>query len=314
MKEFIKNQKVTYNLMSFTGYKALLLFSLLTEGPKSYEEICNHFINHPYLREKISIDTLRVYINSLKRIGCEVKRFRGEDKISRYVITAHPFELKMSDEEMQSVIKTYKSLVKNIDIKELLSLEKFFEKIGKYIKCESFINEIKSISLLKDINRELLEELIDCCEKKNQILIEYNSPNTGLKDIEILTDKIDISNGKIYLYGTGFEYMEYGIFLVSRIKSIKEIKLNKTIPDNLKSICITYELKTEDKNLILDENEKLIKKEDNKAVIELKTSNKFLAKQKFLEYGPTCKIIAPEDFKKEFITLLNNMKAGYYCD
>lgn len=314
MKEFIKTNKVTYNLMSFTGYKALLLFSLLAENPKSYEEICNYFFNHPYLREKISIDTLRVYINSLKRIGCEVKRFRGEDKISRYVITAHPFELKMSEDEMQSVIKTYKSLVKNINVNELLSLEKFFEKIGKYIKSEKFINKIKNISPLKDINREILEELLDCCEKKNQIVIEYNSPNSGIKDIEILTDKIDISNGKVYLYGTGFEYMEYGIFLVSRIKGIKEIKLNKTIPENLKTICITYELNCNPKNLILDSNEKLIKSDTNKATIELTTSNEFLAKQKFLEYGPTCKIISPENFKNDFIALLNNMKAGYYCD
>ena len=314
MKEFIKSNKVTYNLMSFTGYKALLLFSLLAESPKSYEEICNYFFNHPYLREKISIDTLRVYINSLKRIGCEVKRFRGEDKISRYVITAHPFELKMSEDEMQSVIKTYKSLVKNINVNELLSLEKFFEKIGKYIKSEKFINEIKNISPLKDINREILEKLLDCCEKKNQIVIEYNSPNSGIKDIEILTDKIDISNGKVYLYGTGFEYMEYGIFLVSRIKGIKEIKLNKTIPENLNTICITYELTCNPEKLSLDSNEKLIKSDTNKATIELTTSNEFLAKQKFLEYGPTCKIISPENFKNDFIALLNNMKAGYYCD
>lgn len=314
MKEFIKSNKVTYNLMSFTGYKALLLFSLLAESPKSYDEICNYFFNHPYLREKISIDTLRVYINSLKRIGCEVKRFRGEDKISRYVITAHPFELKMSEEEMQSVIKTYKSLVKNINVNELLSLEKFFEKIGKYIKSDKFINEIKNISPLKDINREILEELLDCCEKKNQIVIEYNSPNSGIKAIEILTDKIDISNGKVYLYGTGFEYMEYGIFLVSRIKGIKEIKLNKTIPENLKTICITYELTCNPENLSLDRNEKLIKSDTNKATIELTTSNEFLAKQKFLEYGQTCKIISPENFRNDFITLLNNMKAGYYCD
>ena len=59
MKEFVKTQKVTYNLMSFTGFKSLLIFSLLAEGPKSYEEISQYIYNHPYLREKISIDTLR---------------------------------------------------------------------------------------------------------------------------------------------------------------------------------------------------------------------------------------------------------------
>ena len=310
MKEFIKNQKVTYNLMSFTGYKA---FSLLTEGPKSYEEICEYFFNHPYLREKISIDTLRVYINSLRRIGCEVKRFRGDDKISRYVITAHPFELKLSDEQIQSVIKIYKSIVKNMDVKELLSMERFFEKIGSYIKNDDFIADIRKISMLRDIDKKLLEDLLDCCDRKEQIVIQYNSPNSGEKSIELIADKIDTSNGKIYLYGTGFEYMQYGSFLVSRIKKINEIKVEKTIPENLKEFRITYTLECSPDKLNPADNEKIIEKHNNYAVIEMKTSNDFLAKQKLLEYGPICKVLEPESFKNDFIKLLKDMKAGYYC-
>lgn len=313
MKEFIKNQKVTYNLMSFTGYKALLLFSLLTEGPKSYEEICEYFFNHPYLREKISIDTLRVYINSLRRIGCEVKRFRGDDKISRYVITAHPFELKLSDEQIQSVIKIYKSIVKNMDVKELLSMERFFEKIGSYIKNDDFIADIRKISMLRDIDKKLLEDLLDCCDRKEQIVIQYNSPNSGEKSIELIADKIDSSNGKIYLYGTGFEYMQYVSFLVSRIKKINEIKVEKTIPENLKEFRITYTLECSPDKLNPADNEKIIEKHNNYAVIEMKTSNDFLAKQKLLEYGPICKVLEPESFKNDFIKLLKDMKAGYYC-
>ena len=313
MKEFIKNQKVTYNLMSFTGYKALLLFSLLTEGPKSYEEICEYFFNHPYLREKISIDTLRVYINSLRRIGCEVKRFRGDDKISRYVITAHPFELKLSDEQIQSVIKIYKSIIKNMDVKELLSMERFFEKIGSYIKNDDFIADIRKISMLRDIDKKLLEDLLDCCDRKEQIVIQYNSPNSGEKSIELIADKIDSSNGKIYLYGTGFEYMQYGSFLVSRIKKINEIKVEKTIPENLKEFRITYTLECSPDKLNPADNEKIIEKHNNYAVIEMKTSNDFLAKQKLLEYGPICKVLEPESFKNDFIKLLKDMKAGYYC-
>lgn len=313
MKEFIKNQKVTYNLMSFTGYKALLLFSLLTESPKSYNEICECFLNHPYLREKISIDTLRVYINSLKRIGCEVKRFRGEDKISRYVITAHPFELKLTQEQIQSIIKVYKSIVKNMDVKELLSMEYFFEKIGSYIKNEDFIADIRKISMLRDIDKKLLEDWIDCCDKKEQIVISYNSPNSGQKDIELIADKIEVANGKMYLLGTGFEYMQYGSFLVSRIKEIKEIKIEKTIPDNLQEFRIIYTLEGNPDKFNPADNERIIEKHNNYVVIEMKTSNDFLAKQKLLEYGPTCKVVAPEDFRNDFIKLLKDMKAGYYC-
>lgn len=313
MKEFVKTQKVTYNLMSFTGFKSLLIFSLLAEGPKSYEEISQYIYNHPYLREKISIDTLRVYINSLRRLGCEVKRVRGEDKISRYVITKNPFELKLTPEQIQSVIKVYKSIVKTMDINEIVAMEHFFEKIGGYIKNDEFIAEMRKISMLKDIDIKLLEDLIDCCDKKEQIIISYNSPNSGEKDIELTADKIEISNGKIYLYGTGLEYMQYGSFLVSRIYKIKEIKLNKTIPDNLNNFKIIYELECEPEKIQLNENEKIIEKQKNKTIIEMNTSNDFLARQRLLEFGPLCTILEPESFKNDFIKLLKDMKAGYYC-
>ena len=314
MKEFIKNQKVTYNLMSFTGYKALLLFSLLSESPKSYNDISDYFFNHPYLRERISIDTLRVYINSLKRIGCEIKRTRGEDKISRYMVVSHPFELKMTPAQIQSVIKVYKSIVKNMDIKEILAMEHLFEKISYYIKNTELAADIRKISMLKDVDIKLLEDLLDCCDKKEQIVISYNSPNSGTKDIELIADKIESSNGKIYLYGIGFEYMQYGSFLVSRIKKINEIKLTKTAPDNLKTFKIIYELECNPENIQLQENEKIIEKKDNKVVIEMNTSNDFLARQRLLEYGPICTILKPENFKNEFVNLLKDMKAGNYCD
>ena len=119
MKQFIKNQKVTYNLMSFTGYKALLIFNLLTESPKSYEEIKNYIYNHPYLREQISMDTMRVYMNSLKRLGCEIKRIKGEDKVSRYFISSHPFELQLSPDEKNSISSVYKNIVKCLSVEDI---------------------------------------------------------------------------------------------------------------------------------------------------------------------------------------------------
>ena len=228
--------------MSFTAFKALVMFTELTKSPKSYKEICDIFYNHPYLREQISIDTFRVYMNSLKRFGCEVKRIKGADKESRYYITSHPFELKYTQDQLQSALKVFKSLVKNMDIDELLMMEEFFEKIGCYIKNEDFINEVKKVSLLKDINKDILKTLIECCKNKNQIIITYASPNSGNKNMELVADKIEVNNGKIYLYGTGFEYKQYGSFLVNRIKKIDEIKTEKTMPDGLVEVEVVYEI------------------------------------------------------------------------
>ena len=313
MREFVKTQKVTYNLMSFTGFKALLIFSMLTEGPKSFEEIVYAIEHHPYLQEKISYDTMRVYINSLKRIGCIIKRVRGEDKISRYVIDSHPFELNFTPQQLQSAARVYKSLVQNMDIRDLLFMDNLFEKIGKYIKNEDFVRKIKKISMLNGVNKELLEDLADCCDKKQQIVIKYNSPNSGTKDIELICEKIGSANGKLYLYAYGFEYKQDGIFLLNRVKEIKEIKSEKNEKIK-KDIRVVYEIKTDTSKYIPGEDEKIIRKTPSSLDIETITSNTFLLKQKLLQLGPACTILEPLEFKKDFIELLNDMKAGYYND
>lgn len=313
MKEFVKTNKVTYNLMSFTGFKALLIFNLLADGPKSYEEISSAIEHNEYLKEKISIDTLRVYINSLKRIGCEVKRKKDENKVSKYYITSHPFELKITEEQLRSIIKIYKNLMKSMDIKDVLYMDNLFEKIGKHIKSEDFIAEIRKYSVLKDINKELIEKLIECSENKNTIIVSYKSPNSGEKDIEIIADNVEISNGKIYLYGYGLEYKQTTGFLVNRIKCIKAIKEQDKIqtPEKLK---VKYRVSCLN-NRYIPTNYETIEAENNGIyTIITETDNPFYLKQRILELGPNCKIISPKSFKEEFIQLLKNMKAGYHND
>ena len=314
MKEFIKTQKVTYNLMSFTGFKSLLIFSILADGPKSFDEIGAIVENNPYLKEKMSTDTMRVYMNSLKYVGCNIKRVKGSDKISRYVIDSHPFELKLTNDELESIIKVYKTLVKNMDIKDIIFMDDLLEKIGKYIKNQDFVDKIKKISMLDTINKEILKDLVEYCDSKYLITVEYNSPKLGNEDIDIIADKIEIQNNKLYLCGFGFKYNEYGIFQISRINKIKDYKITKKIPKKIKKTKVRYELELNGNKLCLDDNEKLIKEKDNKAIIEVVSQNKFLLKQKFLELGPRCKILKPESFKNEFISTLKDMKVRYYCE
>ena len=95
--------------------------------------------------------------------------------------------------------------------------------------------------------------------------------------------------------------------------SINEIKITKTIPENLQKIKIKYQLFCNPESIDLEDYEKIIEKANNKIIIEMNTSNEFLAKQRILEFGPKCKILEPEDFKEKFVNLLKDMKAGYYC-
>ena len=309
MKQFMENKTISYNLMSFTGFRALILFALLLESPKSYQEVCKYFLEHPFLNESISIDTLRVYINSLRRIGCDVVRVRDKkDKISRYYIKSNPFELQLKPEQINSIAKVYKSITKNIDIDDLVMLEKFLRKIADYINNNELHETLDNISLFKDTGIELVNELLGHCERKEQIVFKYNSPQSGIKDIEILADKVALENHKIYLYGTSSEY-KYGYFLVSRILGVKEIKQEKTIKPDVKELTVGYELDCQ--SFYPNACEKLINQKNGKVQVEITSSSEFMIKQRLLPFASDCKVLYPEEYKEEFVSALKKMRAGY---
>ncbi|MCI1272991.1 MAG: hypothetical protein LKG27_00965 [Clostridiaceae bacterium] len=312
MKEFIKNKTVTYNLMSFTGFKALILFSLLSEAPRSYEEIKSYFLNHPYLKEKISLDTLRVYLTSMKRVGCVVKRERING-VSKYSIVSNPFSLEVTEEQIKTLVKLYKIVVKSIDIRELYSIEHFIMKLRKSIKNPETLDYFNKYSLLRGVDLDLLQNLISAVDKNEQIMLEYNSPTSGIKDVELITKKFEIKNDKIYLRGITLEYKPSGAFLLNRILKIKTVKI---VPEkiDLKPMVVGVEYYGDLKGLNLQDGMKIISQEDGKALLELTSTNEFLLRQCILEMVDNARIVYPESYKKQFVQNLKEIESGYSDD
>lgn len=312
MKQFFKDRTITYNLMSFTGFRALMLFSLLTEAPRSYEEICECFINHPYIKEKISKDTLRVYINSMKSIGCEIVNgyING---VYTYKIASNPFTFNITETQMRGFMKIYKIISKTMNIEEILAIHNFVEKLKTSVSNPEILDRYKKISLLRGININLLKALIPCVRKKEQIVVLYNSPNSGLKDMEILLDDFVIRNEKIYVKGCSSEHNQTGLFLLNRIKDIKEIKLTTTIDIPNKNLIVGFEYYGPIQYFKLKPNERIIKESKNKTLIEITSDNEFFLRQRILELADQAKIVYPESYKKDFIKCLEEMKEGYFA-
>jgi len=311
MKEFLQSNKVTYNLMSFTAFKSILLFSYLLEKPRSYEEIRDYFAQHEYLNETISIDTLRVYINSLERVGCEVVRGKKAEG-SKYRIVKHPFELKFSDEQVKSIIKVYKMLLKSIDVEELLSLTKFFKKISRGVENLQLKQLLAEISPLNKLNIDILLPLIKACRKNDEITIMYNSPRSGIKKIDLLAENLVVSNNKIYLNGKSPMYTNNASFLVSRIVEPPVVKLEKTIdlPDESQVVgCEIYDM-----HFVPQENDKILQTLDDKLIVEISADNKFYARQRILALGSDCKVLYPESFREDVLSTLKRIKEEYVTE
>lgn len=309
MKEFLKSNTVTYNLMSFTGFKSIIIFSLLLENPKSYTEIQQYLTNHVYLHESVSIDTIRIYINSLREIGCKISK-STKSGITRYSIDSHPFELNITKEQAKSILKVFKAISKSIDINDLISLEKFFQKFAPYISDENLKNKLKNISPLNNIAPEMLKNLMNLAQNKTKITILYNSPNSGRKNITIIVDKLSINNGKLYVSGFNSEYKNYAKFLVSKIVRIISINMHASKLET-PVLTVGYEVFNIDKSTEILPNEKVIKNENNKTIIEITSPNKFDIIQRIMSYTNKCKVLYPGSFKSEIVNCLKEMKEGY---
>lgn len=310
MKEFLKTNTITYNLMSFTGFKSILIFSMLLEGEKTYDDLKNAIANHPYLQEKVSTDTLRIYINSLKKIGCEIIR-KTKNHVTYYSIEKQPFDLQISEEQAQSILKIYKAISKSISVTDFISLQNFFEKFSKYINNQELKDKLKNISPIKNIKIELIKDLMKHVQSNNEITIYYNSPNSGKKNITILPDKMNINNGKLYIYGINSEYNNYSSFLVSKIIKIVSVNLNKSTLE-VPTYIVKYELEKEDYNFATLDCEKIIDTTGDKYIVEIKSKNKFDIIQRIMSHTNKCKVLSPDSFKEEIITALKQMKEGYF--
>ena len=310
MKEFLKTNTVTYNLMSFTAFKSILLFSLLVDGPKSYEEIQEFMENHEYLHEKISIDTLRIYFNSLKEIGCNITK-TNTNGVTRYKIDSHPFVLKFDEKQIKSIIKIYKAVSKNIEVRDLIALQNFFSKIAEHVENKELQEKLQNISPISNIDYQLVLELLKHAQNNNEISVFYNSPTSGKKNITILVDKIFVSNSKLYISGINSEYDTYSSFLVSKILKINSVNLQeKTLSVPELTVGYLY-TKDDDEDFELLENEKIIENKNNTLHIEITSKSKFEITQRIMALSLKCKVLYPQNYKEYIISTLKRMKEGY---
>lgn len=308
MQEFLINNTVHWNLMSLTGYRTLVILSALLESPKSNDEINECLFNNQYIKERFSGDTLRIYINSLRAIGCEITR-ADKSNSQKYRLVSHPFAYDIPKNQLNAISKLYKSTYDKMNLEEILLIEDFFSKLSSKLQNSFTKDYLKNISVIKNINRDLLDDLLKYCESKQQITFLYNSPRSGPKEITLVCDKLGFKSEKLYLYGNNLTHNEYSYFVVARILKICCINISK---DKIEypSFKIIYQLYNHD-NYIPEPDEKIIESTNESLIIELTAKNEFLAMQRILFKTTDCKVLQPQEFKEKLLNKLIKMGEAY---
>lgn len=295
------------NWISLTGYRALLLLRNLIISPKSKEEIIGLFSSDPITSKSVSIDTLRLTLNTLKMAGCTIERPSKKNNF-KYTLINHPFKLNLSSQDIDVLISSCEKSAEFNSREKILILNNFYKKIFNISVDENLKIQAKESLALNFVKKDILLTLSKPNIKRKKINILYKSRENGLETLEIIPLEIVYENKKLYLKCFICKYNNTGVLNIEKILKINSIEMHKTY--NFKD---TFDVIFEvfDKEFKLKNNETEIEQTLNSKIIKAEVKNEFLFIQRILELGDNAKIISPVDFKKKLIRQISNIRQLY---
>ena len=297
--------------ISLTGTRSLVLLGLLIQAPRSLEEIREEFIKFNIMKEYHSNDILRIDLNTLRSIGCDITRADKKTN-NKYVLLKHPFNLNITQEEVKLLKRALNKVKEHADLEHMMKYHELFCKIAEHISDKDIKEQIIGLSPLRKYSMEKINELVFYCKHKKELKLSYQPPaiNNPI-EMNIYTQKLVFKNDKIYLYGfdtSKNEAVTLNIKCILNILGCKDCDNNTTTPTP-----ITVKFKLTNFGVSgLDENENILEGNAEKGfLVEGKYHNTFTAVQRILSFGSACTVIEPEEFKTNIIQILKKMRNLY---
>ena len=300
--------KTDLSQISLTGIRALVILGLLINKPRSLEEIRKAFLNYNLLNDSSSDDILRIDLNTLKAMGCEISRSCARTNF-KYELIKHPFTLEISPEEIAVLKRAYRKIRENMSVETLLKYDELFNKIASQTMNDSTKEAMYGISALKSYKTDLLYELVEDCKYHKTLEVLYHPVAKDEQIKKIYAEKLVFQNDKIYLFGSDFSSGEHLMLNVKRIIKILTRKASDKSIEN-EGTKVRFLLKSFGVTGIAEE-EKIIEKTSKGYLIDGEYHNEFLAMQRILSFGSSCVVLEPEDFKQKVIEKLKKMRDIY---
>ena len=306
---FKTEEKTDLNQISLTGLRALVFISLLVSKPCSMDEIKQNLINLKIMDESQKDDILRIDLNTIKSMGCEISRPSPKTDF-KYVLTKHPFSLKISKDEIFVLKKVYNQIKSTANIYTLLEYDELFRKIALYMCDEESKEDLLGISIFKHYDIDFIKNLMQDCKYNRELELVYKATTLSNETTKrIVAQKLIYKNEKFYIYGFDLGIKKSTVLNLKRIKSI--LKRGKNTQNiEIEETKVKFILKNA-KPEWLENNEEIIETLETGFLVEGFYHNDFLATQRILSFGSKCTIVEPEDFKINLINKIKEMRKNY---
>ncbi|MCQ2743872.1 MAG: WYL domain-containing protein [bacterium] len=301
--------KTDLNQISLTGVRAITLIGLLSVEPRTFDEIREKFIKFKILDESHSDDILRIDLNTVKAIGCEISRPSRKNKF-KYVLSKHPFTLYLDNNDAVILKKVMEKFKSTTNIPLLVEYDALLRKIANYVYDDDVKEAIIGASPLVHYCSDIVKDLIVDCNYNNTLTLFYKKPtNKSPTEKVLIAKKLVFISNKLYLQCYDLNKKAPVVLNIKNITEIvsRSLTKNKIETDKFKIKFLIKNFKPE----ILDEDEIILDEKENQAQIEGSYFNEFYAMQRVLSLGSSCTVIEPIEFRNFIISKLKEMRKLY---
>jgi WYL domain len=226
-----------------TAFKTLYLLQCLAAKPMTREAIQAAFAAHPDIGKAPSEDSIGIYLNTLREIGCEIRRPSKQTQ-SCYVLTSHPFKPDLKAFTDPGASDFFKQLRAALD-GQLTYWDYFYfhrwlaSLLSPHAATESLLGDFAHIdwNALEERLR-FLEQAIQAQAllklTYNRAVVQDESDDAALRMRYFLPQRLLARRNTFYVVGYGEDYDVSQMLRLDRIQTVQRDVLHPDIRDTLR--------------------------------------------------------------------------------
>lgn len=316
--------------LNSTAYRIFKLLQWLIEAPLTVPGLNQKFLEDANIRKRVSPDTVWLYINTLKALGCVIRRPSPRNGFC-YEMISHPFGLTLDERQLETLAQAKIMAQHHFTHQEMLTLDGLLRKVVSqdgYSQQPELVDNLfqQTRSLDSQECRLRVEQLESAILAEDLLQVTYLSPLKGEERFCFLPESIFYRQGVIYVRGERPEYPEPSNLRLDRMLLVQPLQ-----DDSLrKGLRLRQALKTEVilrvfvdsphqfQGFSLDPDQGVYQEtrlwvEGSKPHYEVRLviRDSFYLRQTLLSMTIPFAILAPTSFRDEFASTLRNMLDFY---
>lgn len=309
------------------AYRVLRLLEWLVEKKHTLEELNARFREEPLTLKTLSPDTVGLYINTLRQVGCQINRPSKRNQYA-YELVYQPFGLRLTVHQAK-VLADLKDLGAQCDsISIFWAIQQFLHNFPNH--CTPMTQERLKLgglsqSRMVEYDNQLGKvSALEATVQREQLLwVTYHSPVKGRERFYFLPTQMYYEEGALFLQGVQKSRKDPVVLRLDRIEKAEGIDSPTPAESRLLQALIQESQKPQSEVMVRiyeaphpdcvrwNMEEAVYQETPTQLLVKLQSNDWFRIRQKILTLGKPFEVLAPQEFRREVATVLDEMEACY---